>query len=58
MMNDEKYVAEKFKAYKMEKQAEMIKALIAAGYPCNEIAVAFNLRESYVRSYLNRDDKK
>lgn len=57
MTNEEKYVAEKLKTYKMKKRVTMIKALIDAGYTCNDIAVAFNLSESIVRSYVNRDNE-
>ena len=57
MTNEEKYVAEKIKNYKREKQIRMINALIEAGYTCTEIAVAFNLKESTVRSYANNNDE-
>ena len=57
MTNEEKYVAKKFRSYKREKQAKMIKTLIEAGYTCNEIAVSFNLRESTVKSYVNSDNE-
>ena len=57
MTNEEKYVAEKFRGYKRERRVKMVKALVDAGYTCNEIAVAFNLQESMVRSYANSDDE-
>lgn len=57
MTNEEKYVAEKFRGYKREMRVKMAKALVDAGYTCNEIAVAFNLQESTVRSCANSDDE-
>ena len=50
MTHEEKLVVEKFRTYKRNKRAEMIAALLDAGYDCNEIAVVFNLQESTVRS--------
>lgn len=57
MTNEEKYVAEKFRAHKREMQMKMIKILLEAGYTCNEIAVSLNMRESIVRSYANSDSE-
>lgn len=57
MTKEEKYVADKLRTYKLEKRVKMVKALVKAGYTCNDIAVAFNLSESTVRSYANSDDK-
>lgn len=57
MTNEENYVIEKFKEFKLKKRKEMIKALVAAGYSCNEIAVVLNFTESSVRAWADLDNE-
>lgn len=56
-MTEQEIYAEKIRELKRAKREEMVKALHEAGYSCNEIAVAFNLQESNVRSLVGRNSE-
>lgn len=55
MTQEEKRVVEMFKEFKLKKRIAMVKALVAAGYSCDEIAVALNFQESSVRAWAYSD---
>jgi transposase len=57
MSNEEKYIAEKIKDYKKKKRNGMFKALVEAGYSCEDIAFVFDLNESTIRSWVYSDIK-